>query len=78
MEVLKELQEAQERKYIAPFFMALIYTGLSEKEQAFAWLERAYKGRSWGVLWLKVDPRFDSLRSDSRFTDLLCRIGLVT
>ena len=78
MEVLKELQEAQKRKYIAPFFMALIYTGLGEKEQAFAWLERAYQGRSWGLLWLKVDPRFDSLRSDSRFTDLLCRIGLVT
>src|SRR5258706_5527034 len=77
MEVLKELQEAQKRKYIAPFFMALIYTGLSEKEQAFVWLERAYEGRSWGLLWLKVDPRFDSLRSDSRFTELLCRIGLV-
>jgi hypothetical protein len=56
--------------------MALIYTGLGEKERAFAWFEKAYKTRSWGLLWLKVDPRFDSLRGDSRFTDLLGRIGL--
>ena len=76
--LLKDLQEKSKQKYVAPFFMALIYTGLSEKEQAFAWFEKAYQARSWGLLWLKVDPRFDSLRSDSRFTDLLCRIGLVT
>ena len=76
--LLKDLQEKSKQKYVAPFFMALIYTGLGEKEQAFAWFEKACQARSWGLLWLKVDPRFDSLRSDSRFTDLLCRIGLVT
>jgi len=78
LKLLKDLQEKSKQKYLAPFFMALIYTALGEKEQAFAWFEKAYQARSWGLLWLKVDPRFDSLRSDSRFTDLLCRIGLVT
>jgi TolB-like protein/Tfp pilus assembly protein PilF len=74
--VLAELQETGKRKYVAPFFMALIYAGLGESERAFEWLEKAYECRSWGLLWLKVDPRLDSLRSDERFTSLLRRIGL--
>jgi TolB-like protein/Tfp pilus assembly protein PilF len=74
--VLAELQEIGKRKYVAPFFMVLIYAGLGESERAFEWLEKAYKCRSWGLLWLKVDPRLDSLRSDERFTSLLRRIGL--
>jgi hypothetical protein len=76
--VLAELEETAKRTYVAPFVVALVYTGLGETKPAFEWLEKAYECRSWGLLWLNVDPRFDSLRSDSRFTDLLCRIGLVT
>ena len=48
-----------------------------EKEQALAWLEKAYEDRSgWLALWLKVDPKFDGLRADERFRDLLRRVGL--
>jgi TolB-like protein/Tfp pilus assembly protein PilF len=76
LRVLKELQETSSRRYVAPFLIALVYTGLGEKEQAFAWLEKACEVRSWGLLWLKVDRRFDSLRADTRFAGLLQRIGL--
>ena len=76
LKVLAELAELQEREYVAPFFMALIYTGLGEKEQAFAWLDKACEDRSWGLLWLKVDPRLDDLRSDARFSTLMERVGL--
>jgi DNA-binding winged helix-turn-helix (wHTH) protein/Flp pilus assembly protein TadD len=76
--VIAELQDSAKRKYVSPFDMAVIYAGLQEKEQALAWLEKAYEERSgWLALWLKVDPRFDKLRSDPRFRNLLLRTGHV-
>jgi eukaryotic-like serine/threonine-protein kinase len=76
MNILDQLKELSRRRYISPHDRAIIYAGLGEKEQAFAWLDKAYADRSWPLPLLKVDPRFDSLRSDPRFADLVRRIGL--
>jgi serine/threonine protein kinase/tetratricopeptide (TPR) repeat protein len=76
MNILDQLKELSRRRYISPHDRAIIYAGLGEKEQAFAWLDNAYADRSWPLPLLKVDPRFDSLRSDPRFADLVRRIGL--
>jgi len=57
-----------------PSGVAMAYAQLGERDKAFAWLERAYNERA-GLLFLKVDPAFDSLRSDPRFNSLLRRIG---
>ncbi len=76
--VLEELKELSQRRYVSPYLMAIIYTGLRKKDQAFEWLEEAYQDRSDWLAWLKVDPRLDSLRSDPRFTDLLGRVGLAS
>ncbi len=76
LEVLEELKERSKREYVSSFFFILIYLGLDEVEQAFKWLERAYKERSTHLVWLKVDPIFDSLRLDARFTELIQRVGL--
>ena len=57
--------------------MATVYIGLGEKEQTFAWLNKAYDERSGYMPWLKVEPKWDSLRSDTRFGGLLRRVGLV-
>ncbi len=74
--VIAELQESTKRRYVSPYDVAAIYAGLGDKEQTLAWLEKAYEDRSgWLALWLKVDPKFDLLRSDPRFRDLLRRIG---
>lgn len=74
--VLAELQDTARRKYVSPYDLATIYAGLGEREQALAWLEKAYEERSgWLWLWLKVDPKFDGLRADERFRKLLQRIG---
>jgi TolB-like protein/Tfp pilus assembly protein PilF len=75
LEVLKELKEKSEREYVPSYYFVLVYLGLDEKDQAFKWLKRAYKERSTHLVWLKVDPIFDGLRSDPRFTDLIRRIG---
>jgi len=57
-------------------FLALVYAGLGEKDQAFAWLEKAYEEHSFQMQYLKVEPRWDNLRSDPRFADLVHRVGL--
>jgi len=64
------------RRYISPYLFAVVYVGLGDKDQAFAWMEKAYQDRSFWLIWLKVEPRFDSLRDDPRFVNLLRRIGL--
>jgi len=58
--------------------IAAIYVALGDREQAFAWLEKAYQDREQGVAYLKVDTHFDSLRSDPRFADLLRRLRLAS
>jgi hypothetical protein len=40
------------------------------------WLEKAYEGRAYGLVFMSVDPRFDTVRSDPRFADLIRRVGL--
>jgi tetratricopeptide (TPR) repeat protein len=74
--VIRELRKKSERKYISPYDIATIYAGLGDKEQTLIWLGKAYEDRSGCLaLWLKVDPKFDALRSDPRFQDLLRRVG---
>jgi DNA-binding winged helix-turn-helix (wHTH) protein/tetratricopeptide (TPR) repeat protein len=75
-QVLDELLERLQQRYVEPFFIALIYTALDEKDQAFAWLEKGYEEHLSTMGVLKIDPMFDSLRDDSRFESLLQRMGL--
>lgn len=72
---INELLELSKRRYIPPYDIAQIYAGLGEKDQAFAWLEKAVQERSRGLDILDVNPVFDQLRSDPRFAALTKRIG---
>jgi tetratricopeptide (TPR) repeat protein len=74
--MLDHLQELSKKKYIAPSVIAELYTALGEKDQAFVWLDKAYEDHDFILVLLKVEPTFDNLRSDPRFTVLLKRIGL--
>jgi TolB-like protein/Flp pilus assembly protein TadD len=73
--ILNRLKNMSGHRYIEPSSIAIIYIGLSEKERAFEWLERAYEDRNELLMMLQVDPRLDALRSDTRFTELLRRVG---
>lgn len=66
----------QKQRYVQPFRIVVLYTALDEKDKAFLWLEKSYVERDIRLPLLKVDPQFDSLRTDQRFTELLARIGL--
>lgn len=74
--VIEELQALSNRRYVSPFEIALVYIGLGDTGEAFRWLDRAYEERSFWLVLLNVDPRFDHLRSDQRFQDLVRRVGL--
>jgi len=75
-QILGELKQAGLTGYLSPYYLALIHAGLNDKAEAFGALEAAVEDRSDWCAFLKVDPRFDPLRSDPRFTSLLRRVGL--
>jgi eukaryotic-like serine/threonine-protein kinase len=76
--LLQELISLSRKRYISPVYMAIVSIGLGEKDQAFAWLEKAYADRSDWMVLLQTEPLFDPVRSDPRFQDLLRRIGVRT
>lgn len=62
---------------VSPGMIALVYVALDERPQALSWLEKAYHQHSSIMTWLKTDPRFDRIREESRFQDLMRRVGLI-
>jgi TolB-like protein len=74
--VLAHLDTLSKQKYVSPYDMAIVHVGLGENNQAFQWLKKALEERSVWMGYLKVEPQFDLLRSDSRFSELLRRVGL--
>jgi len=75
LRMLDELKEIAKQRYDDPLAFAILYAALGEKDQAFQWLERGYQDHALVMTDLKVDPRYDNLRSDPRFADLLRRVG---
>ena len=73
---LNELLEFSKHRYISPGQIAILYIALGEKDKAFERLEEANRVRDLNVMRLKVERRFDPLRSDPRFDDLVRRIGI--
>ena len=73
---LQQLQELSKHQYVPAVYMAGAYANLGEKDESIKWLEQAYQDRANYVVFLAVEPSFDSLRSDPRFVSLLRRIGL--
>ncbi len=76
LRVLEELTAESKRRYVPSFHFAIVHAGLGDKDQAFAWLDRAYEERSQFLVDLKFEPILDPLRSDPRFADLVRRVGL--
>jgi len=75
-QILDELLKRAEQKYVSPYDIAVLYVGLDDKESALAMLEKAYEEHSGWVVFLNVEPKFDSLRADARFQALLEKVGL--
>jgi TolB-like protein/Tfp pilus assembly protein PilF len=76
LRLLAELKRRKEAGYIPAAAFVNAYLGLGDNEQAFYWLEQAYKEQSNILQFLKSHPYFDPIRGDPRFTDLVRRVGL--
>ncbi len=75
--IVKSLLKMSKRRYVAPLYMAAVYCALRDNDRAFEWLDKAYEERgNANFIWLDVDPWWDPIRSDPRFTDLLRRLNL--
>lgn len=73
--VLDELSEIQQKRYVPPYCFALIYQGLGEREKTLDWLERGFQERDPKMTFLKVEPKWNDLRSELRFVNLMQRMN---
>jgi tetratricopeptide (TPR) repeat protein len=75
-DAIAKLQRIVQQNGVGRYEIALVYAGLGQKTEAFDWLEQAYRSHDVGLVYLKVDPCLDPLRSDPRFEGLIRRVGL--
>jgi tetratricopeptide (TPR) repeat protein len=75
-ELLSEANRTSKQRYVPYAVPSIIYLGLGEKNRAMDLLEKAYQERQWHIRLLKIDPLFDNLRSEPRFTELMKRVRL--
>ncbi len=73
---LKTLEDASQKIYVDPFFMATVYLGLDDKDQSLIWLEKAFETKSTLIPSIINDAKWDDLRGDERFKAILKRIGV--
>ncbi len=74
--IMERLEEEARQHYVRAEIVAMGYAALGDKDRAFACLEEALDARSAGLVYLHIDPGYESLRSDSRYDDLVAKIGL--
>jgi serine/threonine protein kinase/tetratricopeptide (TPR) repeat protein len=76
-QILRNLLALAQQNPIPPGYIAIIYAAVGERDQALTWLEKAYTQHSPMMTWLKTDPRFDSIRQEPKFQELMRRVGLI-
>lgn len=76
LSILEEIKNRAAHEYVSPYYFAEMYAALQDKELAFEWLEKAYQEREDDIIYLKIDPTFEALHGDPRFTRLLQKLGI--
>jgi tetratricopeptide (TPR) repeat protein len=75
---LADLHDRSDAAYVSSFDFALVHFALDEHEEGFRWLDRSMEERAPWLVWLRVDPMFDRVRSNPRFRDVLRGMGLAS
>jgi len=73
---LEGLLKLSQERYVSPYNIAMIYNGLGEREETLAWLGRGLRQREPRMVFLKAEPKWNNLRDDPRFQDLVRSVGL--
>jgi hypothetical protein len=68
------MREMSERRYVAPYFMALVYIGIEDYGRAFEWLDKVLEERFWVLAFLDIDPTFDRLRERPEYAAFRRRV----
>ena len=76
LELISELEARKKTEYIRPYYLAKIYAGMDDKDQAFRWLDEAYAECDMSLVHMKTDETMSNLRSDSRFDKLVKKMRL--
>jgi serine/threonine-protein kinase len=76
LRILRELHELAETRYVSPFELAAMHFALEQTDEGFHWLTKAFQDRCFELICLRVDPRWESLRRNSRFLKLFEQLGL--
>ncbi|MFC1542131.1 hypothetical protein ACFL50_06765 [Candidatus Latescibacterota bacterium] len=76
-EVVTELEALSKKRFVSRYDIALVFAGMNLNDQAFSWLEKAYTERNGWLVFLNVEPGWDSIKSDERFNQLIEKIGLI-
>ncbi len=74
--LLEEWRSWPAQRYVPPLNVAMVHLGLEERDECFAWLEKAYEDQDVRLCLLRVDRRWDAVRSDPRFQSILKRMRL--
>jgi Flp pilus assembly protein TadD len=69
--ILQELVARRKQQWVTAYELAVVYSLLGDRDNAFNWLERAEREHAVGYTYLRVDPRLDNLRGDPRYAELL-------
>ena len=75
MQIIHDLQERSKKEFVPSFSIATVYLGLGMKEEAIQHIIKAYEEGSYYMIYLKVDPLLDGIRTDPRFVDVMRRVG---
>jgi len=75
-EILNRLEAESRQHYVRSEYLAMGHAALGDMDKAFESLERAYQARSAGLIYLHLDPGYESLRGDARYAEMVNRIGL--
>jgi DNA-binding winged helix-turn-helix (wHTH) protein/Flp pilus assembly protein TadD len=72
-EILVELERSAQNRFVSPYWLSILAVGLGEHARAMEWLRKAHRERDVWLIWLRVEPRFDRMRADAGFQELLNR-----
>jgi adenylate cyclase len=75
LKLIRHLERLAAGQHVSSYDMALAFVGVDEKDQAFSWLEKVAADHAGRLIFLNVEPRFDSVRSDPRHTELVRLLG---
>ena len=76
LKIIEQLKEISKQRYVAAYAFAEVYAALGDKDQAFQWLEKSFQDRAPDLVFFRIDPLIDNLRSDPRCDEFGRRAGL--